>query len=147
MCSSDLVFFILAYYNANPVQAILNEEEFVKNPEDFVERYPLDLEGLSSNSVIIAHNGDWVIEYGLTPFFPLYKGEVSLDSVNLLKEVINDGNDVYIFKTPTTNSEKDTIRNLVNNHGFIVSDFSKSFCSVEIKNNTSNKTSDYSCLN
>ena len=83
------------------MQAALDDKEFFKDPEEFTKKYPLDMEGLTKNSIIIAHDQEKVIEYGVTPFFSLYQGELSNDSVNLLEQIINEGNEVFIFKTPT----------------------------------------------
>ena len=111
---------------------------------EFTKKYPLDMEGLTKNSIIIAHDQEKVIEYGVTPFFSLYQGELSNDSVNLLEQIINEGNEVFIFKTPTTNDEKETLQNLIDNYGFVLKDYSKTFCKVDFSQN--NEKTDVDCM-
>ena len=141
---SLFVFFTVAFYNANPMQAALDDKEFFKDPEEFTKKYPLDMEGLTKNSIIIAHDQEKVIEYGVTPFFSLYQGELSNDSVNLLEQIINEDNEVFIFKTPTTNDEKETLQNLIDNYGFVLKDYSKTFCKVDFSQN--NEKTDVVCM-
>ena len=102
------------------------------------------MEGLTKNSIIIAHDQEKVIEYGVTPFFSLYQGELSNDSVNLLEQIINEGNEVFIFKTPTTNDEKETLQNLIDNYGFVLKYYSKTFCKVDFSQN--NEKTDVDCM-
>ena len=59
------------------------DKEFFKDPEKFTEKYPLDMEGLTKNSIIIAHDQEAVIEYGMIPFFILDNGKLTNNSVNL----------------------------------------------------------------
>jgi len=141
-------FFSAAIYHANPAQALIKGEWEFKNPLKFADRYPLDLEGLSSQSVVIDLNGDFAVDYGVIPYNPVYKGELYPESIELLKHIILDGYDVFIFKQPTVSAEKDIIKDLINNHGFVVKDYSKSFCKIMLKEpNEVKENSDDICLN
>ena len=132
-------FFSASIYHANPAQSLINGEWEFKNPQKFADRYPLDLEGLTPQSVILAHKGDLAVDYGVIPFYPTYRGELHPESIELLKQIILDGYEVFIFKQPTGLTEKDTIKKLINDHGFIVKDYSKSFCQIMIKEPNDNK--------
>ena len=120
----------MAFYFSPPVQTIKSEGFVFNNPVNYAEKYPLDLEGLSENSVIYAVHPEWVLDYGLTPFFPLWENEKSDDSIKLLKEIISEGYEVFVFKNSTNPLEKPLLTELVSKRGFILKDYSASFCSV-----------------
>ena len=138
------VFFILAFYFSNPVQIIIEEGWQFKNPEEFSKKYPLDLEGLSDDSIVVTIMGVRAVEYGLISFNPIENGEISSDSIKLLEKIINDGNNVYMFKRPYTVAEKDLMNDFINNYGFTLSDHSKTFCKIELTSN--NKISNENCI-
>jgi hypothetical protein len=85
------------------------------------------------------------VEYGLISFSPIENGEISSDSIKLLEKIINDGHDVYAFKIPYITFEKNMINNLVDDYGFILKDYSKTFCKVELSSNEK-FISDESCI-
>jgi len=125
-----ILFFIMAFYFSPPVQTIKSEGFVFNNPVNYAEKYPLDLEGLSEKSVIYAVHPEWVLDYGITPFFPLWENEKSDDSIKLLKEIISEGYEVFVFKNSTNPLEKPLLTELVTKKGFILKDYSASFCSV-----------------
>lgn len=127
-----VLFFLLAFYFSPPIKSIIDEKYEFKDPRIFNERYPLEMEGLTENSVIIAKQLDWAIDYGATPFSIRIGPEISLESVNLLKEILEEGKEVYIFKEPTESDEKEMFVKLVNEHNIIFKDFSPTFCKVEL---------------
>jgi hypothetical protein len=139
------VFFILAFYYSNPVQIIIEEGWEFKNPEEFSKRYPLSSEGLTKDSVLVTVIGVRALEYGLTSFNPISETEISSDSVNRLKKIIKEGHDVYTFKIPFLEFEKNTYNNLINEYGFILKEYSKTFCKVEFQT-SDNLKSDKECL-
>lgn len=141
-------FFSVSIYHTNPAQSLIKGEWEFKNPQKFADRYPLDLEGLTPKSVILAENGDLAVDYGVIPFYPTYRGEIHPESIELLKQIILDRYDVLIFKQPTRSMEKDIIKKLINDHDFIVKDYSKSFCKIMLKElNDIKANSDDICLN
>jgi hypothetical protein len=140
------VFFILAFYFSNPVQIIIEEGWQFKNPEEFGKRYPLSSEGLTKDSVLVTMMGVRALEYGLTSFNPISDTKISSDSVNRLKKIINEDHDVYTFKIPFIEFEKNMFNSLINEHGFVLKEYSKTFCKVELISD--NKTeSDKNCVN
>ncbi len=80
----------------------------------------------------------------MTPFFILKHGELTNDSVNLLKQVMSEGYEVYIFKTPTSSNEKETLQNLIDEYEFVIKDHSETFCKVSLNQN--NEKTDTICL-
>ena len=68
------------------------------------------------------------------------------DSIILLKDVILDGYDVFVFKQPTTSLEKSMLSNLTEKHGFIFKDYSSSFCKVSLMDERNLENSDSVCL-
>ena len=137
-------FFIFAFYFSNTIQTILNNEFIFKNSFKLIERYPLDLEGLSENDIILDTKGFRTTEYGLIPFTgllwlekpELFDSKTSIqESIILLKETMDKGYDVYILKEPSRGLDRDFFKYLVNNHGFVIKDHSKSFCKIDLQNN------------
>ena len=140
------VFFIFAFYFSNPVQIIIEEGWNFKNPDEFAKRYPLSLEGLTEDDVIVTNIGVRAVEYSFVSFNPKLTKDGSLNSVNLLEKIMNEGHDVYAFKTSFNNEEKKMINSLVNEYGFILKDYSKTFCKVELSSNDQSR-SDENCIN
>lgn len=140
------IFFILAFYFSNPIQIIEEEGWQFKNPEEFIKKYPLSLEGLTEDSVLVTMMGVRALEYGLTSFNPISETEISSDSVNRLKKIINEGHDVYTFKSPFIEFEKNMYNNLINEHGFILKEYSKTFCKMELYSDKE-YISDKNCIN
>jgi len=142
--SSLILFFILAFYFSPPIQAISNNEFIFQNPLKLMERYPIDLEGLSKNDIILDTKGYKTIEYKLIPFNgllgfespELFDSKTSIqESIKLLKETMDKGYDVYILKEPSRGLDREFFKYLVNNHGFVIKDHSKSFCKIDLQNN------------
>ena len=105
----------------------------------------MDLDGISADSIVLARHLDWVIDYGAIPFKLPF--EMKQESVDLLKQSMNDGYDVYVFKQETYNREKEALTNLISNNGFILIDHSDTFCKMLIINEElSNTASDKTCI-
>ena len=139
------IFFIVAFYFSNPIQIITEEGWNFKNPKILAERYPLNLEGLDENSILVTTIGVRAVEYGVISFNPKLTKEISSDSINLLENVIDKGHDVYTFKVPFTIHEKNMIVSLVNEYEFTLKEHSETFCRIEASSEKS--TSDENCLN
>lgn len=138
-------FFSVAFYFWPTMDGILNTGIDIGNIEKFASRYPLDLEGLENNDVGLAANTDRIREYGVIPFILYPPNVISSDSVILLKKILQDGYNVYVLKEPTAKYEKDSLRFLTNEHGFIIKDHSKSFCKILIEEGKFQKSDDV-CL-
>ncbi|MGI0023376.1 MAG: hypothetical protein ACRD9Q_11025, partial [Nitrososphaeraceae archaeon] len=85
------LFFVFAFYFSNPIQIIADQGLNFKDPHAYASRYPLDMEGLSKDSIIFLIHTDWAIDYGVIPFQP---NTTKLpESIALLKQVIEEGYD------------------------------------------------------
>jgi len=131
-----ILFFGVAFYFSPAVEAIKNDNFNINNPSLLVEGHPPDLEDLSENSVILALQTDRVLEYDLIPFKVRFdeKNMIPNRSIDLLKSIIEDGYDVYVFKKPTTSQEKNFLIDLTKNHNLVLTDYSKTFCKLDIVN-------------
>lgn len=138
----------------SPLTEWLTSDSKFKNPSVFVERYPLNKEGLSKDSIILNTMGSWVVDYDVTSFHPFLgfslKGAIDetkfpQEPIVLLKELLEENNDVYTFKESSHRAEKIYLNYLVNNHELILKDYSKSFCKFELKIQD-NVSSDKMCL-
>lgn len=137
------IFFVMSFYFSNPIQILLEDGFDFKNPENFASRYPLDMEGITSNSVIYAIHTDWAHDYGVIPFQP--NPIKQKESSEVLLKILNDGYNVYTFKKSTYVGEKDTLRLLLANYNIGLKDYSTTFCKMVINVNDSFQ-SDQSCL-
>jgi hypothetical protein len=138
-----IIFFIFALIFSPPVQFLVSDNIFT-NPFDAASKYSLEKEILPKKSVILAQNTDAVIEYEISPFRLGNIESWNIEKYSLLKDILQKEYSVYIFKEPTTVNEKEILMYLVNNHDIILKESSKTFCQVNINNNT--KLSDDVCL-
>ena len=125
-----VIFFSFAFYFSPPVQAIFDETFQINNPQMYNEIYPIDMEGLSSNDVLISIHTYDVLDYGLIPFNArMIDSKISDNSFELLQKIDKQGYDVYIFKNTVLKNDilYESIQNK-KNISFI--DFSPSFCKV-----------------
>ena len=121
-----------------------------KNPENYVKRFPIDKEGLSQDSIIMAGEGRRIVELELTPLtisvggiFPLETSNLtdttletdseltSIGPIMTLKTLLKDGYNVYSFKEHRWEVDPHYFRYIETNHGIILKEFSKSFCKIE----------------
>ena len=139
------IFFLISFY-ANPyTQKIFDDEYDFNKFSKLFEQYPLDLEGLTNKSVILSAHGDRVLDYQSIPFWVKDKGKISLDSLDLLKQIINDGYDVYVFKHVWNQNEKNIITDLRNNYGVALKEYSPTFCKVKVVSGNGTLNSDKIC--
>ena len=141
------IFFTGSLFFIPPAELIKSNSFEFKNPFDYDHDHPPNSEGLKQNNVILAIKTDRVLEYDVIPFhiLPLDRGG-SQDSIELLKEIILDDYDVFIFKKPTTSLEKPLLNIMIEEHNFILKDHSKSFCKIFVLTNMSKVISDDECL-
>jgi len=111
---------------------------------DFSDRYPLDSESLSENSIIVGGRPGASLEYDSISFFPYWEymptirhefnpDMVPQEPIILLKEKIADGHDVYVFKSSENRRsfENQYYQYLADEHNLILKDFSMTFCKME----------------
>ena len=125
-----VIFFSFAFYFSPPGQAIFDETFQINNPQMYNEIYPIDMEGLSSNDVLISIHTYDVLDYGLIPFNArTVESKISDDSFELLQKIDEQGYDVYIFKN-TILQNKMLYESILNKKSISFIDFSPSFCKV-----------------
>jgi len=134
----------------NTIQNIIKDDLNI-NPEVFASRYPLDSEGLSSESIIVETKGRRAVEYDASPFIPatgswvnsineLDPKLVKQERIQILKKAMKDGFEAYAFKEPDRKFEPLYFRYLEAEHGIILKDYSKTFCKMVIIENLPEKS-------
>ena len=141
-----LVIFTGISYNFTPAVTMLEQNNYFKNPFEYEREFPLKEDGISNDSIILSPAGARVQEYDLMSFRPSFTEEATLDSINLLQDIMEEGYDVYTFKIPLSYGEKDIIQSLIDKHGLILKDHSETFCKVEFSIDK-NAISDENCIN
>lgn len=145
------VFFSFALYFIPPSQAIINSNFEIRNPIEYSMGHPPPSEGLSSNDVILADNTNVALEYDAI-YFNIHRDENDLmreESIKLLNTILEQNYNVFVFKQATNHHEKKILADLINNHNFILTDSTNSFCKLENFGNfdlNKKKESDSICL-
>jgi hypothetical protein len=137
------IFFVGAFYFYPSVQ---NGEIYFKDPNEYAEKYPLDLEEIPMNSIILASNSIRVIEYDGLISYDANPPRTQVYSVELLKKLSDEGHEIYMFKKPFTYNTLEIRNTLVEEYKVILKEHSKTFCKVEF-NDLKNTKSDEGCLN
>jgi hypothetical protein len=142
------IFFITAFYFTPPSELLKDENFEIKNPFTLSEGHPPKSKEMTNNDVIMAIKTDRILEYGAIPFRILPINEDPSTSIELLKNLINNKYEIYIFKTPTSIHEKELFTSLTNDHNFIFKDHSQTFCKVFLSDSLNpTSISDTVCLN
>lgn len=127
------IFFTSSFYFIPPTQAIINGNFDIQNPFEYSLDHPPNSEGLSKINVILAGKSNQSLEYDVI-HFKIIMNENNLmkeESIELLRNILNKDYDVFIFKEPTTKHEKGVLKDLTENHGFVLLDHSDSFCQIK----------------
>lgn len=152
-----IVFFGIAIYNSPMGQWAVKDKFSFPNYQEISEYYPLDLEGLDKNSIIIGGHSAKTIDYGFSTFDP-FSGTPSqriqtfdpklLNTIVLdeLRKIVEE-NDVFIYKKLLNKNDKIFREFLISDQNYLMTDYSNSFCKVEIgKKNQLNIINDEICL-
>jgi len=140
--SGIILFFIGTVYIMPSVQAVLQEGFIFNNPSEYFERFPLDVEGLSNESIVVGDYGRRTVEYDAIHIYPyegfgrknpIFKPEnLNLAVIFDLKLLIEEGRDVYTFKKDMWPIDEKYFRYLEAEHGFLLKNHSETFCKVEL---------------
>ena len=125
---------------------MFDQENYFKNPFDYEREFPLNDEKILEDSIIVTPVGARSQEYNLASFRLITINHTSINSINLLQDIIKEKDNVYAFKIPFNNGEKNMIQNLIDNHEFILEEFSETFCKMKLKSEQKS-ISDEKCLN
>lgn len=151
---SLVIFFIMAFYYTLPFQAISNGNFKFQNPEVFSAKYPLDNEGLTSQSIVLDSEGYRTADRGIIPlrslyptFDPQYFGTspISQELILQVKNLMGEGYDVFVYKKPSNDIDKLYFRYIVENNDLTLKSHSQSFCKFYFSENLQTK-SDEDCL-
>jgi len=155
------VVFLLALIISLIIPSSKNQDLFF-NAENIIlagQRYPLDLEGITEDSIIVNEENikfkgilpasAKTMEYGAIPF--AIRGEVegsmAQNSMEKLKELIRQGHDVYIFKKNNFPTNNQYFYSMIKNHNIVFEDYSESFCKLGWSENiNASKVYDKICL-
>ena len=135
-----------------PLQDVLQSKFHFNNPADFTKRFPLDFEGLDKTSVIVGEKGRNTVEYGfihLNPYIDFTRKlgwdieRLEVEPIFMLKNITKNGYDAYAFKKNMSPLDEKYFNHLEENYDIILKDHSKTFCKIEVIDNSSNySTSD-----
>jgi len=152
------VFFLISINDSPPIDSLKSSSFEIRNPQNFIDWYPVDNEGMPEKSIIVGSKLRRGIEYDAVLFNPFWEGfdRLALDKtpqspIQLLKESINLGYDVYTFRDIRF-TERAYLKYLVDEHGFVINDYSKTFCKLDLiennnqLNNFTNTQSFNTCL-
>ena len=143
---SVLVVVVLISYSFTPAVTMLEQDNYLKNPFDYEREFPLEDGAINENSIILTPMGSRAQEYDTTAFSPIITNGTYLNSIKLLENIIHEGYDVYTFKVPFNESEKNIINNLIDEYGLVLKEYSTTFCKIELS--IDEKTiSDENCIN
>jgi len=146
------MFLFYVFYESTSVQAILNSDFNFNNPFELADRYPLDTEGLSENSIIVMGNSK-SLDYNTIPYNPQLSRQftfewneklIPTEPIEKLKKLHKDGYEIYTFKDEVSDNQRKYFQYLETGHGIILKEYSKTFCQmiiVGIENIGKNETS------
>ncbi len=137
-----LASFLIASFYYSPSVQLPKSGSTIYDPTSLAERYPLDKEGLSENSIIM-FQGRSVVEYDAIPFetntgFSKHTGFnpelINQEHIQILKKILEEGYEVYSFKSHLDGVPQ-FLRYLETEYGMILKVHSKTFCKLELLEN------------
>lgn len=146
-----IVLIPISFYFSDYSQIIKSEGFVFKDPSDFSNKFPPDFEGITKNSVILTYyQTHSVVGYGAIPLNPTGFDEESDSSARqemivTLKKVLFEGYNVYLFKDPLLETEKEFQLSFFTESEFVLKEYSNSFCKVILADKKI-KNSDKSCI-
>jgi len=136
------IFLFVSLWNSDAIQKPIQNDFKVKNPQIYLERYPL--EKLPPNSIIVIQRTQKTIEYleyEVIPFKPYLRSwfnsddeviieDVSEDYLQRLETLIEEGYKAYTFKINGNHRDVIFFRYLEAEQGIILKDYSNTFCKM-----------------
>ena len=145
------VIFLLALIISLINPSSKNQDLFF-NVENIIlagQRYPIDQEGITEDSIIVYRDAPKIMEFGAIPFSirGAVEGPMAQNSMEKLKELIRQGHDVYNFKLNYYPIYNQYFYSMIKNHNIVFEDYSESFCKLGWSENiNASKVSDKICL-
>ena len=112
------------------------------------ERYPLNPEVLSKDSIVVDARGRYTIEFNAIPFYPYRNYDENLRNntepfpqkpIEKLKKLMDEGYDTFVFKKKY-DVDACYFRYLEAEHGLILKEHSKGICKIISINNINDTT-------
>ena len=150
--SSLIIFIPISFFYADYSQIIKKDGLNFKDPFALVEGFPISIiEEVPKNGILLTHyHVHSALFEEITVFHATALGQ-SVDDpkyqemIQVMKDVINSGTDMYAFKHPVLESERDFQIELTTKNSFILKNFSDNFCALII-DDSGTKESDPVCL-
>jgi len=138
------IFLFISLWNSMAIEKPLQNNFKISNPQNSMERYPL--EKLPPNSIIVIQRSQKIIEYEAIPFKPyqrswfnpgdeLHIEKVKEDRIQILETLIEEGYPAFTFKINGNHRDVLFFRYLEAEQGIILKDYSKTFCKMVIVEN------------
>ena len=125
------IFLIFAIYYSNSTQNLMKNGIKFNDPSVLAQKYPIDMEGLDKDSLIMLIHADHAIDYGVIPFQP---NMTNFDkSGTLLKQLLIDEYQIYTFKKSTYPGEKEMLKYFEKHYDVVIKNYSDSFCKISLK--------------
>lgn len=147
-----IIFIPISFYFADYSQIIKKDGFIFKDPNTYELNYPHISDSLNEKDIVVTiFKWDQVIFHPSVPFTPIgietqnnLENPEYIKMVSTLKDIILEGNPVYVFKDPGLPEEKNFQIELVQND-FVLKNYSTTFCKIELQTE-SMKKSDVECL-
>ena len=150
--SSLIIFIPISFFYADYSQIIKKDGLNFKDPFALVEGFPISIiQEVPKNGILLTHyHVHSALFEKITVFHATALGQNVDDPkyqemIQVMKDVINSGMDMYAFKHPVLESERDFQIELTTENSFILKDFSDNFCALII-DESGTKESDPVCL-
>ena len=147
-----IIFIPVSFFYADYSQIIKKNGLNFKDPFILADGFPIStIEEIPKNGIVLTHyHSHSVIAYGAMTFRATALGENVNESVyqemlETMKETVTKGYQIYAFKEPVLESERDFQVELVTKTQFVLKEYSENFCEL-ILDETSLGKNDEGCL-
>ena len=140
-----IIMSLVSLLENKKIQDLLESGFNLKNPTEFLERYPL--EKLPEKSIIIDNMGYRTLEYNAIHFNPVIgnwkikNSEPDIESMQLMQkqiDLINQDYQLFSFKEHINENGLIYFRYIEKNYELILKDYSETFCKMELAEDTKN---------
>ena len=133
-----MFFLIIAFFLTPQIQFLISANDF-NDPANHLKNHLPEKNTIPENSIILAKRIDKVFEYEKTPFNMETISSWDSKKIELLRMVLNENYPVLVFKS-TSDNEMQILKNLTENHNFVLQEYSPTFCKILINQGNSSST-------
>jgi len=138
------IFLFISLWNSMAIEKPIQNDFKIRNPQTYLERYPL--EKLPPNSIIVIQRSQKIVEYEVSAFQPYQRSwfgsgyelnieKVKEDRIQKLETFIEEGHEAVTFKINGNLRDVVFFRYLEAEQGIILKDYSETFCKMIIVEN------------